>query len=178
MQSADRPGLHTVSCPRMNKDMMAYPLTLQVQYGAMGDDCDICSGRADSYFRRIEVWSNERWRLTTTTYRELPGFSYLEPRRHIPHITDLDGPESAEFGRIVAEVSSALKNVTGASLVYVYIYGDHIPHLHVHLAPHVPGDHFIDDVVKDGKSIPADLIPEPELSNFREKVRSHIGGLN
>lgn len=33
-------------------------------------------------------------------------------------------------------------------LVYLYIYGDHIPHLHVHLAPHTEGDIFVSDVTR------------------------------
>jgi diadenosine tetraphosphate (Ap4A) HIT family hydrolase len=29
-----------------------------------------------------------------------------------------------------------LRDVTGADLVYVYVFGGGIPHLHLHLAPH------------------------------------------
>lgn len=163
-----RPG------PSVTKCMMVKPLTLQVQYGAMGLDCDICSGRADSVFKRTEVWSNERLRLTTTTYRDIPGFSYLEPRWHTQYITDLDRLECAEFGKILAEVSSATKVVTGASLIYVYLYGDHIPHLHVHLAPHVPGDQYSDDVVKADLPITEDSVPESELFEFSRRVRKRL----
>ena len=68
------------------------------------------------------------------------GFAYLEPMRHIPHITDLNGDEAATFGDVMARVSSALKEAAGAELVWVYIFGGGIPHLHVHLAPHRTGD--------------------------------------
>ena len=68
------------------------------------------------------------------------GFAYLEPMRHIPHITDLNGDEAATFGDVMARVSSALKEAAGAELVWVYIFGGGIPHLHVHLAPHRAGD--------------------------------------
>ena len=36
----------------------------------------------------------------------------------------------------------------GADLVYVYIFGDHIPHMHAHLAPHVEGDALNGSMIK------------------------------
>lgn len=46
----------------------------------------------------------------------------------------------ATFGPVLARCAAALKEATSAELVYVYVFGGGIPHLHVHLAPHVPGD--------------------------------------
>jgi len=40
----------------------------------------------------------------------------------------------------VAKTTQALKEATGAAIVYVYIFGDGVPHLHVHLTPHKDGD--------------------------------------
>ena len=68
------------------------------------------------------------------------GFAYLEPIRHIPHIEELDGPEAATFGAVLARVATALKAAAGAERVYLYVFGGGIPHLHVHLAPHRDGD--------------------------------------
>ncbi|MDG6969399.1 MAG: hypothetical protein JRN05_03390 [Nitrososphaerota archaeon] len=116
----------------------------------MGSDCSICTGKADQDFRRIEVWSNERWRLTMSTYRMVRGFCYLEPIKHVPQVADLEGKEAEEFGPVISRTARAIKAATGAKLVYVYIFGDHIPHLHVHLAPHADGDVFVDDVIKAG----------------------------
>ncbi len=66
------------------------------------------------------------------------GFAYLEPIRHIPYLADLDGPEAATFGPIVARASAALRDASGARLVYAYVFGGGVPHLHVHLAPDAP----------------------------------------
>ena len=68
------------------------------------------------------------------------GFGYLEPKRHVPYITDLDADEAATFGPTIARVATALKAASGAELVYVYVFGGGIPHLHVHLGPHRDGD--------------------------------------
>ena len=69
-----------------------------------------------------------------------PGFSYLEPRRHIPHITDLDGAEAGSLGPVLAHCSAALKQATECEHIYIYVFGGGVPHLHLHLAPHVEGD--------------------------------------
>ncbi|MGI9584122.1 MAG: hypothetical protein ACR2N7_00860, partial [Acidimicrobiia bacterium] len=48
----------------------------------------------------------------------------------------LSGDEAATFGSVIASASNAIKDATGADLVYVYVFGDSVAHLHVHLAPH------------------------------------------
>jgi len=99
-------------------------------------DCPLCAGTdMDDALMRTEVWSDELWRLTTNRVGEVAGFSYLEPKRHISDITKLDGDEANGFGKAIADASTAIKDATGADLVYVYIFGDAVPHLHVHLAP-------------------------------------------
>jgi len=94
----------------------------------------------DAELERIQVWEDALWRLSVSLEAEVPGFSYLEPKRHIPHITDLDGEEARTFGTVLARVTNVLRDETGAELVYVYIFGGGVPHLHVHLAPHRSDD--------------------------------------
>src|SRR5947209_3088622 len=118
---------------------------------ALADVCVICDQRdGDPSLGREEVWDDELWRLTTSVGPGdvTPGFSYLEPKRHIPDITKLDGAEAATFGTVIARCAGALKEVTQSELVYVYVFGGGIPHLHVHLAPHVSGDALNDALLK------------------------------
>jgi diadenosine tetraphosphate (Ap4A) HIT family hydrolase len=104
-------------------------------------ECVLCRGAAgDAELQRIQVWEDALWRLTLSLEAEVLGFAYLEPKRHIPHITDLDGEEVRAFGEVLARVTQVLREETDAQLVYVYIFGGGVPHLHVHLAPHRPGD--------------------------------------
>ena len=113
------------------------------------DDCLLCRGRAaDSRLSRIQVWEDELWRLTVSLEAEVPGFAYLEPKRHIPTLADLSGDEAQTFGGVLARVSAVLREVTEAEIVYVYIFGDHIPHLHVHLAPHTAGDPLSNQMIR------------------------------
>src|SRR5712691_8136627 len=101
-------------------------------------DCLICRREeGDAELRRIPVWEDSRWRLTTSVYSEIPGFSYLEPKRHVPYITDLDGREARTLGIVLGRTSRVLEEVTVAELVYVLVFGGHIPHSHLHLSPAV-----------------------------------------
>lgn len=124
--------------------------------------------QADAVFRRELVWEDELWRLTTSYYSEIDGFSYLEPKRVVGDVTALDGAEAASFGPVLARCCSVLKAVTGAELVYVYIFGGTVPHLHVHLAPHRAGDACCEELVRAN----ADLIPETRLRETIARVRS------
>lgn len=97
----------------------------------------------------MQVWEDDLWRLTTSVSGDpVAGFSYLEPKRHIPFITDLDGDEAHSFGPVIARVTGALKQATWAQVVYVYVFGEGVSHLHVHLAPHRKGDGLNDRMVK------------------------------
>jgi diadenosine tetraphosphate (Ap4A) HIT family hydrolase len=111
--------------------------------------CLLCKGtEGDSELGRVQVWEDSLWRVTTATSGEIVGFSYLEPKRHIPHITDLDGAEAGTFGQVLARTSNALRTATRSDLVYVYVFGGGILHLHVHLAPHREGDPLNDRMIR------------------------------
>jgi diadenosine tetraphosphate (Ap4A) HIT family hydrolase len=106
----------------------------------------------DDALMRTEVWSDALWRLTVAKVSEVAGFSYLEPKRHIADITQLSGEEAATFGDTIAMTSAAIKKATGADLVYAYIFGDNVPHLHVQLAPHrEPGSPLVGEMIKGAK---------------------------
>lgn len=59
-----------------------------------------------------QVWEDDRWRLLADLGAEVLGFSLLVPKRHVPHITDLDGEEARTFGEVLAMTTSALREET------------------------------------------------------------------
>src|SRR4051812_36388412 len=154
----------------------------------MTQDCIICSGRGgDDAVCRIEVWRDELWRLTVSLDSEVLGFAYLEPIRHIATIADLDGPEALSFGATIAKVSQTLKAATGAGYIYVYIFGDGVAHLHVHLAPHRPGDALNSQMIRGeivsekldngferffSRDFPA--LPEADQRRVAESIRQQL----
>ena len=102
---------------------------------------------------------------------EVLGFSYLEPKRHIASIADLDGDEAKSFGEILALASNHLRLEVQAEVVYVYIFGDGVPHLHVHLAPHRAGDALSDKIVR------GDLVEEKLPNGFTSFVSAQFPAL-
>jgi diadenosine tetraphosphate (Ap4A) HIT family hydrolase len=154
--------------------------------------CLMCAAAdGDAELGRVEVWSDDLWRLTTSIGPgdPTPGFSYLEPRRHIPHVADLDGAEAATFGPTLARCTAALKESTGCELVYVYVFGGGIPHLHVHLAPHTDGDALNDSMLRgefEEQPLPSGAtayvsldfpsLPNEELRAVAQRVRALLAG--
>jgi diadenosine tetraphosphate (Ap4A) HIT family hydrolase len=123
------------------------------------DECLLCRvGDADEYFHRRRVWADEHWRLSIVLHGAVVGFAHLEPHRHIPFVTDLDGPEAATLGPVLARVTAALRQTTAADKVYVYVFGDRVPYLHFNLTPHRPGDALVGGPgLLRPDAIPADL---------------------
>ena len=148
-------------------------------------DCAICRGpAADDELDRVEVWRDDLWRLSMSRHGPTVGFAYLEPIRHIPFLADLDGPEAAAFGPAIARASSVLREASGAELVYAYVFGGGIGHLHVHLAPNQP-DGVLNTAIIEGRieerklasgatdivSLDHPELPEAEVSDVIERVR-------
>ena len=151
--------------------------------------CILCQGdRGDAELGRLLVWEDDLWRLTVAKESEVVGFSYLEPKRHVPHITDLDGPEAATLGPVLARVTRALREAAEAEMVYIYVFGGGIPHLHIHLAPHRNGDALNEAMIRGELTetrLPsgATAFPSPEFppqpeeqhARFRERLEQVPG---
>jgi diadenosine tetraphosphate (Ap4A) HIT family hydrolase len=152
--------------------------------------CPLCRGpAADAELDRVEVWSDPLWRLTVSLVAEVAGFAYLEPRRHIADLSQLDGAEAATLGPVLARCSRALKELANAELVYVYVFGGGIPHLHLHLAPHHRGDALNEQMIR-GEVVERQLesgmveylsadfppLPRAQLTAFAERVSERLGG--
>ena len=136
-----------------------------------GHACDICRGEAfDAEFGRVLVWRNDLWRLSTSIRAPILGFSYIEPIRHIPYVSDLDGAEAADFGSTLARVTAVLKVATGADIVYALMFGDHMPHLHVNLVPHRAGDAVTGGARLLDESAPS--LPASEHEAFVGRLRA------
>jgi histidine triad (HIT) family protein len=67
------------------------------------------------------------------------GYVRAETKRHVPSFAELTAAEAQALGLLVARLSRALKDSTGADHVYVFFYGDHVPHLHLHIFARYPG---------------------------------------
>jgi diadenosine tetraphosphate (Ap4A) HIT family hydrolase len=151
---------------------------------APGVSCIICKRtEGDAELGRIQVWEDDLWRLTVGKGGEVLGFSYLEPKRHVPHITDLGGPEAATLGGVLAWACRALQEAADAQLVYIYVFGGGVPHLHIHLAPHRTGDALNESMIRGAftetqlpsgatayESLDYPPLPDELHAQFRERL--------
>jgi len=140
----------------------------------MSEACLLCDwAEADRHFQRVQVWDDELWRVTTSLVAPVAGFSYLEPKRHIPAITELDGAEAATLGPVLARVTRVLRDATDAELVYVNVFGERVAHLHFNLAPHRAGD-----ALQGGRAMlteGAEPLPRADLEEIAGRVRLGLG---
>jgi diadenosine tetraphosphate (Ap4A) HIT family hydrolase len=147
--------------------------------------CAICAGPArDAELDRLEVWRDDHWRLSMSRHTATLGFGYLEPLRHIPFLGDLDGPEAATFGPAIARASAAIREASGAPLVYAYVFGGGIPHLHVHLAANLPDGVLNTNIISgevEERKLPSGAteitskdhpdLPEADVAAVNDRVR-------
>ena len=148
-------------------------------------DCAICAGpERDPELDRTEVWRDAHWRLSVSRHTATRGFGYLEPIRHIPYLADLDGPEAATFGPAIARACAAIREASGAALVYAYVFGGGIPHLHVHLVANAPAGVVNTSIISgevEERKLPSGAteiisrdhpdLPEPEIAAINERIR-------
>ncbi len=107
--------------------------------------CFVC----DKHAGRIEVPGGALYRdeLLYASHGIIPegrsrtylGTLFVEPRRHLSGIAELDDREARELGLLTTRLARALKHSEGAEHVYVFVLGHHVDHLHVWLVPRYPG---------------------------------------
>jgi diadenosine tetraphosphate (Ap4A) HIT family hydrolase len=79
------------------------------------------------------------WSACVAAGFEVPGWLFLELRRHAEGPMGLDDDEASELGILIRQLSEAIERVTGAERVYLVAYGELFPHFHVLLSPRMPG---------------------------------------
>lgn len=101
--------------------------------------CELCD-RESSDEEPAGGWvlRTDRWSAYVAPGFEVPGWLFLELRRHAEGPMAMDDAEAADFGGLVRDLSAAIQAATGAERVYVLAFGELYPHFHVVLAPRMP----------------------------------------
>jgi diadenosine tetraphosphate (Ap4A) HIT family hydrolase len=102
-------------------------------------DCLICDKHAAAD-PGLEVHRNDvvyvgHLPATPTAYL---GHLFVEPLAHLPGLADLSTAQGAAVGEAMQRASATLRSA-GHDHVYAFVYGDRVPHLHVHLLGRYPG---------------------------------------
>jgi diadenosine tetraphosphate (Ap4A) HIT family hydrolase len=69
----------------------------------------------------------------------LAGWFIVAPARHVEQIDALDAAEAAVLGPLLTEVAAALRAETPCEKVYVSLFAEVVPHVHVHVIARPPG---------------------------------------
>jgi diadenosine tetraphosphate (Ap4A) HIT family hydrolase len=104
------------------------------------DGCELCAREAtDAEPAGGWVVRTAWWSACVAPGFDVPGWLFLELRRHAEGPMGMDDDEAGELGILIRQLSSAIERVTGAERVYVVAYGELFPHFHVLLSPRLPG---------------------------------------
>ncbi len=102
-------------------------------------DCAICAREtADHEPEGGWVLRTEHWSACVAPGFDVPGWLFLELRRHAEGPMAMSPAEAAELGGHLVDVSAAIRAATGAEKVYVIAFGELYPHFHVLLLPRMP----------------------------------------
>lgn len=80
------------------------------------------------------------WDVAHCYETSIPGWLVLVARRHIQSLDELTEAEAIEMGRLMRNISTALKEVTGCLKTYVLQFAEspQHPHVHFHIIPRMP----------------------------------------
>jgi diadenosine tetraphosphate (Ap4A) HIT family hydrolase len=68
----------------------------------------------------------------------VPGWLVVAPVRHIEQIDQLDELEARALGPLLAETAAALRQASGGAKIYLAVFAELLPHLHVHVVARPP----------------------------------------
>ncbi len=103
------------------------------------------------------------------------GWLIVEPKRHAPGLGDLTDDEASAIGRLSNRLARVLKDTLEAEHVYAFVFGDGVPHLHVHLAPRYPHTPIEFWGAQLSQWPDAPRIDEPEMRALVTLLRDRLG---
>jgi diadenosine tetraphosphate (Ap4A) HIT family hydrolase len=97
------------------------------------------------------------------------GHLFVEPLAHLPGLADLSTAQAAAVGVAMGRASATLR-VAGHDHVYAFVFGDRVPHLHVHLVGRYP------DAPAEFRGVTVDEWPEAPRGDAGE-VAAYVARL-
>lgn len=78
-------------------------------------------------------------KLSDETGLGYPGVLFIEPKRHVDGIADLEPAEAQQIGLLATQAAYALRECAGAVRVYTVVAGHHVAHFHQWVIPRYAG---------------------------------------
>ncbi|MBV9258477.1 MAG: HIT family protein [Ktedonobacteraceae bacterium] len=107
------------------------------------DDCFICrKHRGEITIPGGAIYEDDlvyAGHLRPGTHSTYLGYLMAETKRHAPGLADLTDQEAQALGLLVTRLSRAIKASEKAEHIYTFVFGDAVPHVHIHIVPRYPG---------------------------------------
>ncbi len=127
--------------------------------------CNIVEGKSDSWkiYEDVEILGI----LDITPLAK--GHCLIIPKRHVNWFYELEDGEIAHLFKVAKIVAKKIKRVINPDFVSLMIFGEHVPHVHIHLIPRTRGDIF----EKLPELFPSIFkkISKKEMENIAKKIR-------
>lgn len=130
------------------------------------------------------IYRTAYWDVVHSFNTALPGWMVLVARRHMAAIDEMTEAEAVELGRLIRQVSIALKQVTGCAKTYVMQFAEHPdhPHVHFHVVPRmadIPDAYRAIHIFKY-LGVPDEArVSETDMNVLAEKIKACLlGGCN
>ena len=109
----------------------------------------------------------------------LPGWLVVLPRTHVRALDELPPQAADELGRILHDLSAALREVVGCVKTYVMLFAEAegCGHLHIHLVPRMPdqpADATGPRVVRYLGAAQGDRVPTATMDQIAEAVAASV----
>lgn len=149
--------------------------------------CDTCARLAQRDAGHAPLWDaiyrTPHWDLVHAYNTSLRGWLVLVVRRHIEAVDEMGDVEALELGRLLRNVSRALKATTGCQKTYVMQFAESPshPHVHFHIVPRMadqPEDHKSTRIFKYLGVPQAERVSEAEMTALAEQIRAHMTALD
>ncbi len=94
-------------------------------------DCGLCTLEAGVGPQGGWVLQDQNWSVGVPHGMEVPGWLTAQIRRHAVGTSALNESEQSSLGPLLAKLTTAITEVTGAEKVYAVTFGEAFPHWHV-----------------------------------------------
>ncbi len=106
------------------------------------NDCYICKKHNGSIESCGEIYKDDLlaiYHLEPGSGEVYLGYLFIELRRHIEGLGDMNDVEATAIGKMMQRISKLLREHYAVEHVYAHVIGDHVPHLHIHIIPRYQG---------------------------------------
>lgn len=106
------------------------------------DNCFICNKHSGLIECYGEIYKDDLlavYHLEPGSGEVYLGYLFIELRRHMEGLGDMNVEEATAVGQMVRRLSKLLKEHYAVEHVYAHVIGDNVSHLHIHIIPRYAG---------------------------------------